>query len=62
MTKHRVSGVPYEVDLEMYTRFNATDYASTDDMIAELERENFMLRARIERLERELERYQDDGK
>lgn len=62
MTKHRVSGVPYEVDLETYTRFNATDYASTDDMIAELERENFMLRARIERLEREIERYQDDGK
>ena len=62
MTKHRVSGVPYEVELETYTKFNATDYASTDDMIAELERENFMLRARIDRLEEELGRYRDDGK
>lgn len=46
--KHRVSGVPYEVNLP--------------DLVAELERENFMLRARIQRLEEELERYQDDGK
>lgn len=46
--KHRVSGVPYEVELP--------------DMVAELERENFMLRARINRLEEELERTRDDGK
>lgn len=44
----RVSGVPYEVDLS--------------DMIMELERENFMLRARNQRLEEELERTRDDGK
>lgn len=37
--KVRVSGVPYEVGLP--------------DMVAELERENFMLRARMERLEDE---------
>jgi chaperonin cofactor prefoldin len=36
----KVSGVPYEVDLP--------------DMVSELERENFMLRARTERLEDEL--------
>lgn len=35
--KVKVSGVPYEVELP--------------DIIAELERENFMLRARTERLE-----------
>ena len=46
--KHRVSGVPYEVELP--------------DVVAELERENFMLRARIQRLEEELERFRDDGK
>lgn len=46
--KHRVSGVPYEVEL--------------GDMVSELERENFMLRARIQRLEEELERTKDDGK
>ena len=36
----KVSGVPYEVELP--------------DMVSELERENFMLRARTERLEEEL--------
>ena len=36
----KVSGVPYEVELP--------------DMVSELERENFMLRARTERLEDEL--------
>jgi hypothetical protein len=36
----KVSGVPYEVDLP--------------DMVSELERENFMLRAMAERLEEEL--------
>jgi vacuolar-type H+-ATPase subunit I/STV1 len=40
----RVSGVPYEVEL--------VDQYMND--ISELERENFMLRARIERLEEEL--------
>lgn len=38
--KVKVSGVPYEVNLP--------------DMVAELERENFMLRARVQRLEEEL--------
>lgn len=47
-SKQRVSGVPYEVDMP--------------DLVAELERENFMLRARVQRLEEEIERYQDDGK
>ena len=36
----KVSGVPYDVELP--------------DMVSELERENFMLRARPERLEEEL--------
>ena len=36
----KVSGVPYEVELP--------------DIVSELERENFMLRARTERLEEEL--------
>lgn len=51
----KVSGVPYEVDLP-------PKQYSQDDIIAELERENFMLRARIERLESELDRARDDGK
>jgi hypothetical protein len=38
----RVSGVPYEVDL------------SNDDLIATLEQENRLMRARMERLEDEL--------
>lgn len=49
---HRVSGVPYEVQL--------VDQYMND--ISELERENFMLRARIQRLEEELSRYSDDRK
>jgi len=40
----RVSGVPYEVEL--------VDQYMND--VSELERENFMLRARAERLEEEL--------
>lgn len=47
-SKQRVSGVPYEVDMP--------------DLVAELERENFMLRARVQRLEEELDRFRDDGK
>lgn len=50
----KVSGVPYEVDIPP----KEVDH----DVIAELERENFMLRARIDRLEGELERLRDDGK
>jgi hypothetical protein len=49
---HRVSGVPYEVQL--------VDQYMND--ISELERENFMLRARIQRLEEELARFEDDRK
>lgn len=44
--KTRVSGVPYEVELP---------YGMDEGgVIAELERENFMMRARMERLENEL--------
>jgi len=46
---HRVSGVPYEVQL--------VDQYMND--ISELERENFMLRARIKRLEEEIARFED---
>jgi hypothetical protein len=44
--KTRVSGVPYEVELPY-----GMDESS---VIAELERENFMMRARMERLENDL--------
>jgi hypothetical protein len=55
----RVSGVPYEVEL---TPWNPLDYIKTkeqlDDYVsaycAELERENAMMRARMDRLENEL--------
>lgn len=50
----KVSGVPYEVEIP--------PKEVDQDVIAELERENFMLRARIDRLEGELERLRDDGK
>jgi hypothetical protein len=53
----RVSGVPYDVALPEPPR-----EVEEDDLIAELERENFMLRARVDRLERELEALRDDGK
>ena len=62
MTKHKVSGVPYEVDLDEQCVDPVEHYLRKGDMIAELERENFMLRARIDRLEEELGRYRDDGK
>ena len=58
--KAKVSGVPYEVDLPTQ-EFKSTDYMSDnelvltlDDMIATLEQENKYMRARMERLEREL--------
>ena len=58
----RVSGVPYEVDL-IHEYVGLLDQnISRGDIIAELERENFMLRARVQRLEEELERTRDDGK
>jgi hypothetical protein len=50
----RVSGVPYEVELEGFDKFKATDYASYDEMIMTLEHENKCMRARMERLEDEL--------
>ena len=58
MSKQRVSGVPYEVELSPY---NPLDYIKTKDDLdayvaaycAELERENAMMRARMERLEDE---------
>ena len=59
MTKHKVSGVPYEVDLDEQYVDPVEHYLRKGDMIAELERENFMLRARIDRLEEELKRSYD---
>jgi uncharacterized protein YlxW (UPF0749 family) len=58
MSKQRVSGVPYEVELSPY---NPLDYIKTkvdldayvSAYCAELERENAMMRARMERLEDE---------
>ena len=51
----RVSGVPYEVDLPMAKATVSEQFGSVEELIAELERENFMLRARVQRLEEELE-------
>jgi hypothetical protein len=58
MSKQRVSGVPYEVELSPY---NPLDYIKTKADLdayvsaycAELERENAMMRARMQRLEDE---------
>lgn len=55
----KVSGVPYEVTL---TSWNPLDYIKTKEQLdeyvsaytAELERENAMMRARMDRLENEL--------
>ena len=55
----KVSGVPYEVTL---TPWNPLDYIKTKEQLdeyvsaytAELERENAMMRARMDRLENEL--------
>lgn len=54
MVKTRVSGVPYEVDLpeKNQTLNNLID--DVESFISELERENLMMRARMERLENEL--------
>jgi ATP-dependent protease HslVU (ClpYQ) peptidase subunit len=50
----RVSGVPYEVELvDQYVEL-LDEKIKRGDMIAELERENFMMRARMDRLEDEL--------
>jgi hypothetical protein len=46
--KHRVSGVPYEVDLSQ------GDLLAQEDLIAVLEQENRLMRARMDRLEDEL--------
>lgn len=58
MSKQRVSGVPYEVELSPY---NPLDYIKTKTDLdayvsaycADLERENAMMRARMQRLEDE---------
>ena len=50
----RVSGVPYEVELKQKDGELKTLIDDIDSLIMELERENFMLRARTERLEDEL--------
>lgn len=54
MVKTRVSGVPYEVELaeKNQTLNNLID--DVDSLIAELERENLLMRARMDRLENEL--------
>ena len=46
--KHKVSGVPYEVDLAQ------SDSLANEDLIAVLEQENRLMRARMDRLEDEL--------
>jgi hypothetical protein len=46
----KVSGVPYEVDLPV----GAIDLPPLDDMVATLELENKLMRARMDRLEDEL--------
>lgn len=50
----RVSGVPYEVDIPLEKAAASEQFGSVEELIAELERENFMLRARVKRLEEEL--------
>ncbi len=55
----RVSGVPYAVELDdallAHEPGTKQGQMSIDDLIATLEQENKYLRARIERLEKELE-------
>lgn len=57
--KVRVSGVPYAVELEdallAHEPGAKQGQMSMDDLIATLEQENKYLRARIERLEKELD-------
>jgi hypothetical protein len=48
--KHRVSGVPYEVDLTI----GKIDDLAQEDLIAVLEQENRLMRARMDRLEDDL--------
>lgn len=52
--KVKVSGVPYEVELKQKDGELKTLIDDIDSLIMELERENFMLRARVQRLEEEL--------
>ena len=52
-TKHRVSGVPYEVELKNKDDEIIKLVEEIDAMVMDLERENFMLRARCDRLEDE---------
>lgn len=54
MPETKVSGVPYMVN--MYPNFNTIDDTITfyEEIIAELDRENRMMRARMERLEEEI--------
>lgn len=56
MSKVRVSGVPYEVDLSDKCPSHEEGY----DLISELERENFMLRSRTERLEDEIRKLEEE--
>lgn len=54
MVKTRVSGVPYEVELAEKNQTVNDLIHDVDGLISELERENFMMRARMDRLEDEL--------
>ena len=54
MVKTRVSGVPYEVELGEKNETLNDLIHDVDGLISELERENFMMRARMDRLEDEL--------
>ena len=54
MVKTRVSGVPYEVEFGEKNETLNDLIHDVDGLISELERENFMMRARMDRLEDEL--------
>jgi hypothetical protein len=54
VVKTRVSGVPYEVELGEKNETLNDLIHDVDGLISELERENFMMRARMDRLEDEL--------
>ena len=58
MPKISVSGVPYKVEMDLTVKAKDETMNSLisdiEDLVAELERENMMMRARMDRLENEL--------
>jgi hypothetical protein len=54
LPQHRVSGVPYAVQLAEAIFMGKCEPLGQDDMIATLEHENRLMRARMDRLEDEL--------